>query len=278
MTQESTNHAESLTPRVLVLHAGYESFVLSVSLIMLVNSVLLILPFADDIRSVAWAMNSLLSGFLIVDALMRFVHPSGRMRWLINRWGWLTLLGSLPAPFASVGRLLAAWLTLRHIRRADLAAVSVSIVTKRAQSTLLGVLLVAILVFDIAGILILRMESASPDANIRDASDALWWGYVTMATVGYGDRYPVTGSGRLIGVALMTIGVALFSVITSYLADWFRRPRAVKARHLPPDAPIGEVTALLAGLRQALDNKAQADQLALEELRARLDELERRLQ
>ncbi|MFO7633292.1 MAG: ion channel [Caldilinea sp.] len=278
----SSTSAQSRDPdkspqQVLVVHAGYEGFVLSVVAIMLVNSVLIVLPVPGEMRSVAWVVNSLLSVFLIIDAIWRFVRPAGRLRWLFKGWGWLILLGSLPIPFATAGRLLAMWLVVRRMRRQDLASIGVNIVRKRAQSTLLGVLLVAILVFEVSGILILQAESTSPDANIRNVYDALWWGYVTMATVGYGDRYPVTTNGRLVGIAVMTIGVALFSVITSFLADWFRRPRVVNTHPLSAGKPTGDVPMLIAAMRQAIDEKAHADQLALDELRARLDQIERQL-
>jgi len=271
-------YARTTSPQPLIANAGYESFVLSVALIMLVNSMLLVLPVAVDVRSVAQVMNALLSSFLLLDASVRFMHPAGRMPWLIKRWGWLIVLSSAPAPFASVGRLLVAGLTMHHPHRITLEAMRISIAKKRAQSTLLGVLLVAILVFETAGVLILEAERISPDANILNASDALWWGYATMVTVGYGDRYPVTNYGRLIGVAVMTIGVSLFAVMTSYLTDWFRLLRTAKTRYPPADAPVEDVAALIAAMRQALDDKAQADRLALDELRARLDQLEHRLQ
>lgn len=265
--------------QTLVVHAGYEGFVLGIALLMLVNSVLLVLPISDDIRSVARLMNGLLSLFLIADAIARFVRSAARLHWLLTQWGWLMLIGSLPVPFATAGRLVATGMMIRQLRRADFEAVGVSIVAKRAQSTLLGVLLLAILVFELAGILVLQTEHASPGANILTANDALWWSYVTIATVGYGDRYPVTNYGRLVGIAVMTVGVALFSVITSYLADWFRRPHTTPVRHLPAGVETSkEATALIAAMRQTLDEKAQADQSVLDELRARLDQIERQLQ
>jgi voltage-gated potassium channel len=238
-----------------------------------------VLPISDDIRSVARLMNGLLSLFLIADAIARFVRSAARLHWLLTQWGWLMLIGSLPVPFATAGRLVATGMMIRQLRRADFEAVGVSIVAKRAQSTLLGVLLLAILVFELAGILVLQTEHASPGANILTANDALWWSYVTIATVGYGDRYPVTNYGRLVGIAVMTVGVALFSVITSYLADWFRRPHTTPVRHLPAGVETSkEATALIAAMRQTLDEKAQADQSVLDELRARLDQIERQLQ
>jgi len=49
--------------------------------------------------------------------------------------------------------------------------------------------------------------------------------------VGYGDKYPVTGAGRLIAAALMTVGVGLFGTFTGFLASWFGR------RADPPPSP-----------------------------------------
>ena len=67
----------------------------------------------------------------------------------------------------------------------------------------------------------LQVEKDVPGAKIKNAEDALWWAYVTITTVGYGDLYPVTTEGRLIAAVLMTIGVGLFGTFTAYVASWF---------------------------------------------------------
>jgi voltage-gated potassium channel len=51
---------------------------------------------------------------------------------------------------------------------------------------------------------------------------------VTVTTVGYGDKYPVTNSGRIVGILLMTIGVGLFGVLTGYLANAFLKPKSAE--------------------------------------------------
>jgi voltage-gated potassium channel len=73
----------------------------------------------------------------------------------------------------------------------------------------------------IASLAMLQAERQNPDANIRTFGDALWWALTTMSTVGYGDRYPTTTEGRLVGAALMLGGVALLGVVTAALASWF---------------------------------------------------------
>lgn len=66
----------------------------------------------------------------------------------------------------------------------------------------------------------LDAERSAPGANITTMGDSVWWAFVTVATVGYGDYFPVTGAGRLVAVGLMLGGVTLVGVITATLASW----------------------------------------------------------
>ncbi|HYX50991.1 MAG TPA: potassium channel family protein, partial [Ktedonobacteraceae bacterium] len=61
----------------------------------------------------------------------------------------------------------------------------------------------------------------NPDANITSYSNAVWWGFVTITTVGYGDYYPVTGLGRFFALILMFSGLGIIGVLSSYLASFF---------------------------------------------------------
>jgi voltage-gated potassium channel len=67
---------------------------------------------------------------------------------------------------------------------------------------------------------VLDAERANPEANITGLGDAIWWAAATMTTVGYGDRYPTTGVGRLAAVGLMVGGIAVLGVVTATLASW----------------------------------------------------------
>ena len=69
------------------------------------------------------------------------------------------------------------------------------------------------------------IEAPVKNANIKTGEDAVWWAIVTVATVGYGDKFPVTPMGRLIGTAMIVVGVSLFSVLTSYIATQFMTRR-----------------------------------------------------
>jgi voltage-gated potassium channel len=58
-------------------------------------------------------------------------------------------------------------------------------------------------------------------ANIKSFGDSVWWAFVTVTTIGYGDYFPITFEGRAIAVLLMLSGIALVSVITVTFASWF---------------------------------------------------------
>lgn len=71
------------------------------------------------------------------------------------------------------------------------------------------------------GVSMTATESSYSNANIKSLSDGLWWAVSTVSTVGYGDKFPVTNSGRVIATGLMFLGVALFSILTAMLARSF---------------------------------------------------------
>jgi voltage-gated potassium channel len=179
-------------------------------------------------------------------------------------------------PFAALLRLWWYRLVTRNLRRGDYAAMVDVVVEKRAQSTLLVAVFAAIVVIESAAILVLGAESPSPQANIQTAGDAVWWTIVTVATVGYGDKYPVTPAGRVIGAFVMVVGVGLFSVLTSFLAQWFVRARQAENVDAATPARAEDVQALLARLDELnalLEQQGAAQQADAADLRARLAQI-----
>ena len=158
---------------------------------------------------------------------------------------------------------------VRWLRRKGGHEVGEELAERRATATFLVTVFLVFLVVEVAGVTIFAAESSNPTANIRTAGDAIWWGLVTITTVGYGDRVPVTGAGRVIGVFLLFSGIALFSVLTGFIANVFIAPRHRRLGRAPRD----DSRAAIASLRDLLAE--QEDRT--EEIRARIDDLERSL-
>jgi ABC-type phosphate transport system permease subunit len=117
---------------------------------------------------------------------------------------------------------------LRLLREFGLKNMIREVRDDRAGSSLYLIIFLVILVLQFGGIAIIYIESPDPLANITTPSDAVWWAFVTITTVGYGDQYPVTNNGRLIGMLVMVLGVGLFGVLTGFLANVFLSPRQEK--------------------------------------------------
>jgi voltage-gated potassium channel len=78
----------------------------------------------------------------------------------------------------------------------------------------------AVIMIVIMGAAILDIERNASGSNIHTPMDALWWGLVTITTIGYGDKFPVTTEGRLVAAVLIIFGVAMISTITASFAAW----------------------------------------------------------
>lgn len=77
-----------------------------------------------------------------------------------------------------------------------------------------------ILLLIVGALAITDAERGVPGANINSFGEALWWALTTITTVGYGDLYPVTSTGRVVAAILMISGIALVGVVTATLASW----------------------------------------------------------
>jgi len=84
----------------------------------------------------------------------------------------------------------------------------------------------AILIFD-GALIVYFFERDVPGATITTAGGAIWWGVVTVATVGYGDMYPITPTGRVVASLMMAIGITTIAVVTAQVSSSFvSQPRA----------------------------------------------------
>ncbi|WP_205865715.1 potassium channel family protein, partial [Mycolicibacterium porcinum] len=106
----------------------------------------------------------------------------------------------------------------------------------------------------VASLAVLQAERGQPDAHITDFGQAVWWAITTITTVGYGDMYPVTTTGRVIAALLMIGGISLVGSITATIASWIVQSVADDdaATAAATAAHINELRAEIASLREEL--------------------------
>jgi voltage-gated potassium channel len=159
-------------------------------------------------------------GVFFIEFCVRFAKAENKLKFM--RWGWIDLIASIPTVDAlRAGRLLRLIRLLRVVRAfRSIHNLFHYVFLNKAKGALTSASLTAILLVIFSAIAILQVET-DPNSNIKTAEDAIWWAYVTITTVGYGDKFPITTEGRIIAAILMTAGVGLFGTFTAYVASWF---------------------------------------------------------
>lgn len=160
-----------------------------------------------------------------VDFLIQFFSAKSKKEYM--KWGWIDLISSIPVLDVFLAARLFRVIQLIRVLRAfrSLEHMSTYYFANRVRGTFTSVGIIAVMMVIFCAIGILNVEKDAPGSNIKTAEDALWWAYVTITTVGYGDKHPVTTEGRIIAVALITVGVGLFGTFTAYVASWFVEKR-----------------------------------------------------
>jgi len=169
----------------------------------------------DGIDYLVWAV------FVVEYLVKLYLSPS---RWQFFR-RHLVDLAVIAVP---VLRPLRALRLLRLLRLVTLgrAGLILASALKRARELLThnGLHFVLLSVLTIVGVcsaVELAFEQHAPGSNIHNFGDALWWAIVTVTTVGYGDKYPVTAGGRGVAVVLMLTGIGLVGVLSATVASYF---------------------------------------------------------
>ncbi len=119
--------------------------------------------------------------------------------------------------------------------------------------TLAGVGTATVLLIFVAALAILDAERGQPGSSINDFGTALWWSGVTITTVGYGDTFPVTSTGRIVGSGLMIVGISMLGLVTASIAAWF-----VGNTEEAEEDIIAEIRVLRDELRQLRAERAES--------------------
>lgn len=143
-----------------------------------------------------------------IDYIVRLVITERRWHWFTRH---LLDLAIVVLPMLRPLRLMRFLTILTVIQRNAGNMLRGRVVVYTVGATVLTVV--------VASLAVLDAERGS-GSDIDSFGDAVWWAFVTITTVGYGDVAPETATGRIVAVALMVGGIALIGVVTATLASW----------------------------------------------------------
>lgn len=233
---------------------GYQVFVLTISLAALLLLLLqAVVPLTQGSMSIFEYADDTLCVLFFVDFLICLANAPNRLRYLMT-WGWLDLLACVPtvdvARWGRLSRVLRIFRVLRAVRAARVLARM--IFERKAENSMIAACLIVLLLVFGSSIAILHCENV-PEANIKTPEDALWWSVVTVTTVGYGDRYPVTTEGRIVAAILMCAGVGMFGTLSAFLASLF-----IESDLAEENLELLQLHAEVAALRQLIEERLPA--------------------
>lgn len=192
-------------------------------------------------------------GFFVLETSLLCLLVNNKKRYLLNNWGSLVIIvAGMPLLwdiFPHAGGLRALRLLILFSLLFSMSAAARTILSRNHLGT---TLMVSFIIVVVSGTLM-----ALIDPNVETPLDGIWWAWVTITTVGYGDIVPGSTVGRLFGSGLILLGIGLFSMLTASFSAFFLSQEEDKIS------------------RQELDNKLQLIRLRqkIEGLEEKIDKL-----
>ncbi len=170
---------------------------------------------------------------------------SGRIRWMLTPLAVVDLLAILPfyvsvvrldLRFLRALRLFRLFRVLKLARYSDSLALLGRVFRAKKEELVVTLCAVLFLLFLASSFIYYVEHDAQPDV-FSSIPAAMWWGVATLTTVGYGDAYPVTVSGKVLGAVVAILGIGLFAlpagILASGFADEMRQKRTGGANECP---------------------------------------------
>jgi voltage-gated potassium channel len=266
MEQETTSHRR---------HGNaYNLFILVLTVLSLIIMVVMFLPLDDATIGLLQVYDNLICVIFLIDFFLSLRKAASKLDYFVKGGGWLDLLGSIPSfgvafkysglfRLARLSRLVRIMRRMRGEKKKQLIE---DVRRNRSEYAAFITILMAIIVLSTSSVLVLRFESSSADSNIKSGWDAFWYSLVTITTVGYGDRYPVTVGGRVTAMFIMFAGVGIIGALASILASLLVGSSTPEEEEAPETAPalaveqeLANIKNELAALRQLLEKIAAGD-------------------
>lgn len=188
--------------------------VLSVFSIILLSSSFFMPKDSEVYRLINYYDFGLCAVFLY-DFFRQLREADNRVKYFFT-YGWLDLLSSIPVVGAF--RFARFFRVFRVIRVFKSIHVLILFIRSNKKSSLYG-LIVLFICFTVVLSSIATLYFEREVGNIQTAEDALWWTFISVTTVGYGDYYPVTDHGKLTATTMIFTGLLAFGTIVAFIND-----------------------------------------------------------
>ncbi|KOO07838.1 potassium channel family protein [Vibrio hepatarius] len=188
---------------------------------LFVISGLLFFPLRPETRQVFIGLDFIICSIFILQLGIDLIRSGDRVQFL--KVHWIDFIASIPmieplryARLVQILRVVFGIHSSRNLYRQFL--------NNRREATFASIIFLLVMLLFLGSSMMLFIESKSPDANIQNGADALWWALVTISTVGYGDHYPVTDAGKILAAALIVCGVGVFGMISGLVTSFLTSP------------------------------------------------------
>ncbi len=221
-------------------------------LLILLNAAAVVLETVDDLNqrfgSVFHAIEVVSVTIFVVEYLLRlWVAPltpkyskplTGRLRYAFSLMAIVDLLAILPALLPLIFaidlriirflRIFRVFRLFKMSRYVDSLNSLDDVVRSKKEELLVTLLMIVMLLLFSSSLMYIVETEAQPD-KFPDIPSAMWWGVATLTTVGYGDVFPITPLGKLLGGFIAFLGIGMFALPTGILASGFAEE--IKRRH-----------------------------------------------
>jgi voltage-gated potassium channel len=203
---------------------------------------------SDGWRTVCHWASWLTWGVFALDYVVRLIRADDRGRYVRSN---LFTLATVVLPFFRPLQMLRLMTVMSVLNRR-------ATVSLRGQVTTYAAGAAALLMF-CGALAVLDAERGAAGATIKTFPDAVWWTFATVTTVGYGDFFPVTLTGRIVAVLLMIAGIAVLGVVSASLASWFieRVSAADAEQEAATRREIHELTELIRAQQRQLEEQRE---------------------
>jgi voltage-gated potassium channel len=216
----------------------------------------------------------------LIDYVVHVRHLERYGRTGLGRFDLVVVVATAPwflLPGAQAGRFIVL------LRLARLARLMVASRGSRRLFERLGRVAAVAGGVTVVGSLVAYYAEKPTNPEFATVGDSLWWGIVTLTTVGYGDIVPHTSTGRWAGVTIMVTGIAVLGLLSGSLASFFRLDETepgtegATTEPTPPPQTTGTVAAPVAADTPAHVSALDALTAEVSALRRQVETLTQRL-